>query len=216
MVAATAIVPRRLRGRHGESRSTLTGDSLMESTRGAGQHGLQGVRLDLLRRAAGLYLDMAYPSGVIPEVVRRRLDWREDCPADESLARPPFERAGKTSGQPTPIYALRLGNHRYPHMKLQIQPWPNEAGFMLSVNTHDQVAGVNLSEVDAQAFRDLQAENQRLKEAIEQAWDEAGLPTFLRYLRDYIASRRGSTQGHDPDDRSTSGPDPSGQASLSE
>ena len=93
-------------------------------------------------------------------------------------------------GRQTPIYALRLGNHRYPHMKLQIQPWPNDAGFMLSVNTHDQVAGVNLSEVDAQAFRDLQAENQRLKEAIEQAWDEAGLPTFLRYLRDYIESRR--------------------------
>ena len=76
-------------------------------------------------------------------------------------------------------------------MKLQIQPWPNDAGFMLSVNTHDQVAGVNLSEVDAQAFRDLQAENQHLKEAIEQAWDEAGLPTFLRYLRDYIESRQG-------------------------
>ena len=107
------------------------------------------------------------------------------------LTRPPFERAGKAPGRQTPIYALRLGNHRYPHMKLQIQPWPNEAGFMLSVNTHDQVAGVNLSEVDAQAFRDLQAENQRLKEPIEQAWDDAGLPTFLRYLRDYIESRRG-------------------------
>ena len=58
-------------------------------------------------------------------------------------------------------------------MKLQIQPWPNNAGFMLSVNTHDQVAGVSLSAVDAQVFRDLQSENQRLKEAIEQAWDES-------------------------------------------
>jgi hypothetical protein len=188
----------------------------MESTSGAGQYGLQGVRLDLLRRAAGLYLDMAYPSGVFPEVVRRRLDWREDVPADESLTKPPFERTGKAPGQPTPIYALRLGNHRYPHMKLQIQPWPNEAGFMLSVNTHDQVAGVNLSEVDAQAFRDLQAENQRLKEAIEQAWDDAGLPTFLRYLREYIESRRNSTPDRDPGDRSVPGPDPTGPAPLSE
>jgi hypothetical protein len=162
----------------------------MESTRGAGPDDLQGVRLDLLRRAAGFYLDMAYPTGAIPEVVRRRLEWREEGNTDEALTRPPFERAGKAPGQPTPIYALRLGNHRYPHMKLQIQPWPNDAGFMLSVNTHDQVAGINLGEVDAQAFRDLQAENQRLKEAIEQAWDEAGLPTFLRYLRDYIESRR--------------------------
>jgi hypothetical protein len=182
----------------------------MESTRGAGQDDLRGVRLDLLRRAAGLYLETAYPSGHIPEVVRRRLDWREGGDADESLTRPPFERAGKAAGQPTPIYALRLGNHRYPHMKLQIQPWPNEAGFMLSVNTHDQVAGVSLGEGDAQAFRDLQAENQRLKEAIEQAWDEAGLPTFLRYLRDYIESRRGAASGRDPDDRSGAGSDPAG------
>jgi hypothetical protein len=162
----------------------------MDPITAAGPDDLRGLRLDLLRQAAGLYVDIAYPSGAIPDIVRRRLDWREDGPADELLARPPFERAGKAPGQQAPIYALRLGNHRYPHMKLQIQPWPNEAGFMLSVNTHDQVAGVNLSEVDAQAFRDLQAENQRLKEAIEQAWDEAALPTFLRYLRDYIESRR--------------------------
>ena len=162
----------------------------MEPTTAAGHDDLHGLRLDLLRQAAGLYIDLAYPAGVVPEVVRRRLDWRGDCPAGELLAGPPFERAGKAPGRQTPIYALRLGNHRYPHMKLQIQPWPNEAGFMLSVNTHDQVAGVNLSEVDAQAFRDLQAENQRLKETIEQAWDDAGLPTFLRYLRDYIESRK--------------------------
>jgi hypothetical protein len=162
----------------------------MESTRVAGRDDLPGLRVDLLRRAAGLYLEKAYPSGVVPEVVCRRLAWREDGPAGDLLNGPPFERAGKSPGQPSPIYALRLGNHRYPHMKLQIQPWPNDAGFLLSVNTHDQVAGVNLSEVDALAFRDLQAENQRLKEAIEQAWDDAGLPTFLRYLRDYIESRR--------------------------
>ena len=37
----------------------------------------------------------------------------------------------------------------------------------------------------------LQAENQRYKEAIEAAWDRDGLPTFLRYLRDYIRSQPG-------------------------
>ena len=62
----------------------LTRESLMESTRAAGHDDLQGLRLDLLRQAAGLYLDMAYPTGAIPEVVRRRLDWREDGPAERS------------------------------------------------------------------------------------------------------------------------------------
>jgi hypothetical protein len=185
----------------------LTRESLMEPTTAAGHDDLHGLRLDLLRQAVGLYLDLAYPAASVPEVVGRRLAWRDDCPASQLLTGPPFERAGKAAGQQTPIYALRLGNHRYPHMKLQIQPWPNEAGFLLSVNTHDQVAGVNLGEVDALAFRDLQAENQRLKEAIEQAWDQAGLPTFLRYLRDYIESRRVGLSPSGPDDRPEDGPD---------
>jgi hypothetical protein len=147
------------------------------------------LRLDLLRTAVETYLKVAYPSGDVPEVVRRRQVWPEGLCAEEVLAGPPFERAGKVPGQQTSIYALRLGNARYPHMKLQIQPWSNSAGFMLSVNTHDQVAGLDLGAADAQAFRELQAENQRLKETIEQSWDEAGLPTFLRYLREYIQNR---------------------------
>ena len=164
-------------------------ESLMESSLSEECHDLCRLRLDLLRRAADIYLQLAYPNGVIPEAVQRRLVWREGCEAEELLKAPPFERVGKAPGRPTAIYALRLGNSRYPHMKLQIQPWPNDAGFMLSVNTHDQVAGFQLSSVDVQAFRELQVENQRIKEAIEHAWDEGGLPTFLRYLSDYIKNR---------------------------
>ena len=43
------------------------------------------------------------------------------------------------------------------------------------------------------AFREIQLENQRLKEVIEQAWDDAKLPTFLRYLREYIEKSRKSS-----------------------
>jgi len=174
----------------------------MEPTLAAGHDDLSGLRLDLLRSATKIYLTLAYPAGVVPEVVQRRLVWRENCVADELLSAPPFERAGKAPGRPAPIYALRLGNHRYPHMKLQIQPWPNNAGFMLSVNSHDQVSGIDPGAADAQAFRELQAENQRLKEAIEEAWDDAGLPTFLRYLRDYIKSRSDDSSGCDLDPES--------------
>jgi len=73
---------------------------------------------------------------------------------------------------------------------------------MLSVNTHDQVSGLDLQAGDGQAFRELQVENQRLKEAIEQAWDAAGLPTFLRYLRDYIKSRSERSSPGDLDEKS--------------
>ena len=150
---------------------------------------LQDLRVDVLRQAVTTYLDLAYPGADPPGVVRRRLEWEPGLSAGDLLSRPPFERAaaGKSSG--TPIYALRLGNARYPHMKLQIQPWPNPAGFMLSVNTHDQVLALDPGAQDMPAFRELQAENQKLKEQIEQAWDDAGLPTFLRYLREYIQQR---------------------------
>ncbi len=161
----------------------------MESPLGPQPVGESRLMIDLLRKAVDTYLAIAYPTGEIPEIVRRRLNWPAGVGPEELFTKPPFERAGKMPGHQSPIYALRLGNEHYPHMKLQIQPWPNEAGFMLSVNTHDQVAGLDAGAADAQAFRDLQAENQRLKEEIEQAWDDAGLPTFLAYLRQYIQRR---------------------------
>jgi hypothetical protein len=169
-----------------------TQELLMEPKVAAGQYDLRGLRVDLLRSAAEIYLKVAYPTGNLPEVVARRMTWREDCTADLLLKGPPFERAGKAPARPSPIYALRLGNHRYPHMKLQVEAWPNDAGFLLSVNTHDQVTGIDLCAIDAEAFRDLQDENQRLKVSIESEWDHAGLPTFLRYLKDYIKDRTAS------------------------
>ena len=155
------------------------------------------MRIDVLRRAVEVYLGIAYPSGTPTEAVRRRLEWPADATdASALLTRPPFERVGNAGGAGgAPIFALRLGNTRYPHMKLQIQPWPNDSGFMLSVNTHDQVLGLDPSAADIPAFRDLQCENQRLKEVIEQSWDNAGLPTFLRYLREYIQQRSGLDAG---------------------
>jgi hypothetical protein len=146
------------------------------------------VRLDVLRRAIEIYMADAYPSGVIPDAVRRRLEWDPSRGPDELLTHPPFEKVGKTPDG-GPIVALRLGNLRYPNMKLQIQPWGGSHGFLLSVNTHDQVLALDPNAPDVDAFRALQAENQRIKQAIENAWDEACVPTFLRYLRDYIASQ---------------------------
>ena len=152
---------------------------------------LQGLPLDLLRRAVAIYLGIAYPSSEPPPAVRRRLDWTPGLDAADLLSRPPFERVGKPSAE-KPIFALRLGNARYPHMKMQIQPWDGKGGFLLSVNTHDHALALDPAAPDVEAFMALQAENQRLKVEIEQAWDEAGLPTFPRYLRDYLAGQAGT------------------------
>ncbi len=161
----------------------------MEPSGPAEPHDLRAVRVDVLRQAVAIYMKIAYEGSEPPEVIRRRLEWNDQLDTEALLNHPPFEKAGKSKNTGTGIFALRLGNARYPHMKLQIQPWPNDAGFLLSVNTHDQVLALEPDAGDMPAFRALQGENQRLKEAIEQQWDDARLPTFNRYLRDYIAQR---------------------------
>jgi hypothetical protein len=155
---------------------------------------LQNLPLDQLRRAVEIYLAIAYPGVQVPPAVHRRLDWTPGLHAGELLAKPPFERVGKSAGQEKLIYALRLGNARYPHMKMQIQPWDARHGFLLSVNTHDHALALDPNAPDAEAFMALQAENHRLKIAIEQAWDDAGLPTFPRYLKDYLAGQEATTR----------------------
>ncbi len=163
----------------------------MEPKPGSTLSDLRALRIEVLRRAVGTYLGKAYPDREPSEAVRRRLGWAEGVDAATLLSGPPFERVSRPDSAEPPIFALRLGNARYPHMKLQVQPWPNAAGFLLSVNTHDQVLALDPTADDAEAFRDLQRFNQDVKEAIEAAWDEEGLPTFLRYLRDYIQEHPG-------------------------
>ena len=161
----------------------------MSAESAADRGDLGHLRIDLLRRAAEIYLEHAYPTGAIPDAVRRRLEWTPGATADILMKSAPFEKTGRDIQTGATIHALRLGNACYPHMKLQIQPWPNSAGFLLSVNTHDQVLGLAPDSPDLDAFRAVQSENQWLKEHIETAWDHAGLPTFLRYLRDYLHDR---------------------------
>jgi hypothetical protein len=137
-----------------------------------------------LRRAVDVYLALAYPDGGIPEVVKRRLNWESGEAVADLVTRAPFETIAKP-GQRT-VYCLRLGNARYPNMKMQIQSWPTSVGYLLSVNAHDQISGIPDDAPGMAEFREIQESNRVLKERIEQAWDEAGLPTFLRYLRSYL------------------------------
>ena len=53
----------------------------MEPPRPADPQELPQLRIDVLRRAIEVYLGIAYPSGTLPEVVRRRLEWPADARA---------------------------------------------------------------------------------------------------------------------------------------
>jgi len=177
----------------------------MGSEAGSRQAGDCPATIGVLKRAVAIYLAHAYPEGKPPAVVERRLAWRsEDDDAPAPVHQPPFELASDAGTRHASIYALRLGNSSYPHMKLQFQTWPSDEGFLLSVNTHDQVAAPPVDSPEYERFRSLQAENQRLKQAIEAAWEAEGLPTFVRYLRDYL---RHEEEGRD---RDAAGSEPDG------
>lgn len=156
-----------------------------------------GIARADLERAILIYLERAYPEGTFPESVRRRLAWRE-VPGPVPLHERQIFEASNSGPEGSPIYAIRLGNARYPHMKLQVQPWPSEAGFLLSVNSHDQVAPPDPASPEAEAFRALQAANQQYKEQIESDWEASGLPTFLGYLKHYIQNEEARLENSGP------------------
>lgn len=79
-------------------------------------------------------------------------------------------------------YALRLGNARYPFMKLVIQEYLVDGEFFFSVDTHDDL-DVRPTAPDFERWEELKRDNRRLKESIEQAWRSAGLPTLEDLMR---------------------------------
>jgi CheY-like chemotaxis protein len=71
---------------------------------------------------------------------------------------------------------LRLGNHRYPHMKIAVMEFLEKDEFMWSVDTHDK-APVDPGSKDWEKWQELRLHNLRLKARIEAAWRRAGVPT---------------------------------------
>lgn len=142
------------------------------------------------------------PGGVpatTPSAVRARLETLRSTPDDAFYDSPVFERAqapAPLSGPKTPAndppvrFALRLGNTIYPHMKLVIDRSPDGAAYLLRADTHDAHCAPRPGSRESAAFAELARQNGRISEAIESAWEEQGLPTFKKFLRDDLERRR--------------------------
>jgi hypothetical protein len=89
-----------------------------------------------------------------------------------------------------PIYALRLGQPRYNHMKLMVEPTPGGTGFLYRADAHDSYLHAPPGSPDAAPLAALRANNKEITEAIEAAWTAAGLPTFRAYLRTELEKRK--------------------------
>jgi CheY-like chemotaxis protein len=151
----------------------------------------------LLRRAVDIYLAHAYPAGAARAPLVTARDFDGAPTASEWLAR--FERPDDTRVVGVPSYALRLGNYRYPFMKLVVEEYLVDEEVFFSVDTHDNL-DVRPSAPDWAQWLELKAFNRELKDEIERAWLAEGLPTFekLREMCEALSprEREGSKSAH--------------------
>jgi len=157
------------------------------------------MRLDRLKpsdvlKALRIYLDLAWPPEFEMRPGRRVEELEKARTTEELLSffdRPP---ASETSG--CARYTLRFGNSAYPFMKFVVQEYLVEEEYFFSVDTHDDIK-IEPGMPDYEGWQEVRAYNRALKERIEQAWKESGLPTHeaLRQLMEGIAGReRGRDQ----------------------
>jgi CheY-like chemotaxis protein len=131
---------------------------------------LENVNPALIRSAIELFLGAAWGELAPSHWPRIDLDH-----GDVSHALTQFKderRRGKMRK-----FALRLGNRRYPFMKLVFQELLLRDVFFFSVDTHDDME-VKETMPDFAEWQSIRAHNAQLKRAIESSWREAGVPTF--------------------------------------
>jgi hypothetical protein len=150
----------------------------------------------ILQQAIDLYLPLAYPDGSVPPAVRSRIAAIQALPPQADVPQNLLERDPANC---LPSYALRLGQPKYPHMKLVIEPQPEatplparleDRPFLLRVDAHDRHLHAAPGSPDAAWLASVRASNQDLTERIESAWSAAGLPTFKDFLRQQLLARK--------------------------
>ncbi|MGE0431647.1 MAG: response regulator [Planctomycetota bacterium] len=79
-------------------------------------------------------------------------------------------------------YTLRLGNDRYPNMKLVIQEFMYPGQYFLAVDSHDQLP-VSPGMPGFEEWQKLRDHNAWLKQRIESRWKFLGVPTLSSVTR---------------------------------
>jgi len=137
------------------------------------------VKLDRIpaatvRRAVEIYLGEAYPGSS---------RWRApkfDLSGGDSAADlvPRFgNETEKNEGREVHRYVLRLGNSRYPHMKLVLEESILQDEYAFMVDTHDDLK-VSPDAPDYDRWNQVRAHNAELAQSIERRWRQENVPTI--------------------------------------
>jgi len=142
-----------------------------------------------LRLAIRLYLEHAYRRGApasakkfIPPDDADTRKWLLSDLAERTPPDAPLEAVRS--------FALRIGNDKYPYMKLRVSRPPNEPAFLFTVDCHDNVLRAAPGSPYYEPLQAMKRHNAVLAKKVVRAWEAAGLPTERRYLRNRIRQAR--------------------------
>lgn len=149
---------------------------------------LAELRMPLVQRAVGIYLDLAYGGSGGPRRMPN-LNLASDASAERILELFQKEVVADAGNERRLRYALRLGNRNYPFMKLVLQQHLVEGEFIFAVDTHDDME-IKPDFPDYDAWMAVRRFNRKLKAEIEAQLASEGVAT-AESLRDLVV-RRGS------------------------
>jgi len=152
---------------------------------------LKSLRVGMVQRAVGIYLDLAYGGSGGPRRTPN-LSLPQDASSDRVLEL--FQREVVADGDQRRVrYTMRLGNRNYPFMKLVLQEHLVDGEFIFAVDTHDEME-IRPDFPDYEAWMAVRRFNRKLKAEIESQIASEGLPTAAA-LKDVLARRvRGGPQ----------------------
>ena len=149
---------------------------------------LDTITARMLHRAIEIYLECAYKDAEPPYHVRARATFDTSEPLEKILASDSFEKVPGDDGRAS-RFLVRLGNARYPHMKLGVVSCAGGDDFVFIVDTHDRHFPVDPNVPGSSEFRELQQFNDQVKHDVEQRWEQEGLPTMHSVLQGYNATQ---------------------------
>jgi len=142
---------------------------------------LEEIAASQVRLAAEIYLRHAYPAAARWRAPTLDLSGGETA---RDLLRRFEDESEENRGRRVSRYVLRLGNSRYPHMKLVLEESILSDEYAFSVDTHDNLQ-VSPDAPDYARWNAVRDHNRRVAEEIERSWEEEGVPT-VRDIKDRL------------------------------
>lgn len=135
---------------------------------------LEAMTVGMLRRALRIYQRETYGKA---DEIPVELTGEDDDPIESSLD-VFVDESRRTGDAVVHCYAKRLGNPRYPFMKLVLQEHLVQGEYFFEVDTHDQMFALeSVADEEREEMEALKRYNLDVKSRVEWALGEAQLPT---------------------------------------